>query len=270
MTKEIENLEGKDLFDFLVKNKQTLIAQKKAVTKHADNVPFLFLSNTNKAPFSPSENENEIKVKVVINTTNLMDSHSDVHIPGLWKKSLRENRMLMHLQEHKMSFDKIIADSKDLKAYTQDFDWGSLGFTMPGNTEALIFESKIKKERNPYMFEQYKNGYVRNHSVGMQYVKLFLAINDKDYKEEYETWERYIGEVVNRTDCEKQGFFWAVTEAKVIEGSAVPLGSNTVTPTLENNMKAFEPEQSTQPEINDTQKDEPSLITNLYNFLKTK
>ena len=31
------------------------------------------------------------------------------------------------------------------------------------------------------------------------------------------------------------GYFWAVTEAKYLEGSAVPFGSNVMTPTLNNN-----------------------------------
>jgi len=87
------------------------------------------------------------------------------------------------------------------------------------------------------MFDQYKDGNVKNHSVGMRYVDLQLAINDPDYKEEFANWNKYIDDIVNREEAEAQGFFWPVKEAKVIEGSAVPLGSNWVTPTLDNNMK---------------------------------
>ena len=57
--------------------------------------------------------------------------------------------------------------------------------------------------------------------------------------------------------AEAQGYFWVVKEAKVIEGSAVPIGSNQFTPTLENNkdkepVKATpnEPVKATQIDIN--------------------
>ncbi len=56
----------------------------------------------------------------------------------------------------------------------------------------------------------------------------------------------------NKEEAENQGYFWAVKEAKVLEGSAVPIGSNTATPTLEvkneplkDTRQDKEPEQST-------------------------
>lgn len=222
----------KELFNFLVKNKDRLIAQKKAVMKHADcfscNIPFELITNK-----TISTDKKDIQVKAVINTTNLMDSHYDVHLPGLWTKSLQENKMIMHLQEHEMSFDKIIADSDELKAYTKSYIWKELGYNFSGKTEALIFDSNIKKDRNSFMFDQYLKGYVKNHSVGMYYVKIVMAIDDDEYEAEYEAWEKYYPEIANKERADEVGFFWAVKEAKVIEGSAVPIGSNWATPTLD-------------------------------------
>ena len=238
----------KELFKFLVENKDILIAQKKAEVKHADG--FLFVHSIDKAGKVDVVKANEpvdvsslteLKVTAIINTTNLMDSHLDVHLPGIWKKSLQENKMIMHLQEHKMAFDKIIAEGNELKAFTKFFKWTELGFAFEGQTQALVFESTIKKSRNEFMFNQYANGFVKNHSVGMRYVKLLLAINDPDEVAEFEAWEKYIGEIANRETAEARGYFWPVKEAKAIEGSAVPLGSNFVTPTLENNRKESTP-----------------------------
>lgn len=235
-----QGLVGKELFDFLIENKSVLIAQKKFEIKKADSV---YLSSTFinekgdvvKANNAVTDDIATLKVSSVINTTNLMDSHSDVHIPGLWKKSLSENKQLYLLEEHKMSFRTIIAD--EIKAFTKKMSWRDLGLDADGITEALIFNSTIKKSRNEFMFGQYKDGNVKNHSVGMVYVDLALAINDPDYKDEFATWNKYIDDIVNREEAESQGFFWPVKEAKCIEGSAVPLGSNWVTPTLDNNMK---------------------------------
>jgi hypothetical protein len=130
-----------------------------------------------------------------------------------------------------MTFDHIISDV--VTPSTKKMSWKELGFDFDGQTEALVFDSEIGKTRNPYMFDQYARGYVKNHSVGMMYVKIQMCINsnEKYYIEEREAWDKYIGEVINRDEAEEKGYFWAVTEAKIIEGSAVPIGSNPATPT---------------------------------------
>jgi hypothetical protein len=95
-------------------------------------------------------------------------------------------------------------------------------------------DTRIEKARNENIFLDYKNGDINQHSVGMQYVKLELAVNDPEEKEEFAAWERYKGEVINIEKAEEQGYFWAVTEAKLIEISCVIKGSNELTPTLDN------------------------------------
>jgi hypothetical protein len=240
----------KDLFNFLIENKDTLIAQKKASIKHADGFQYFNVINNKSYKAAKVDNSNdlqEIRVKAVINTTNWMDSHNDVHIPGLWNKSLKENNFIMHIQEHEMQkFDKIISDGADLKAFTANYTFSELGINKLGNTQALIFDSLVKRSRNEYMFNQYAKGYVNNHSVGMQYVKLGLAINDSEEVAEFELWEKYINTIANKEIAENKGFFWVVKEAKIIEGSAVPLGSNTVTPTIEIEPQKSEPLKDTQ------------------------
>lgn len=238
---------------WLRENKDTLLAAKKSQIKYADavsNYPVYIMQDEVYKANKPVNDADisELKVKVAINTTNLMDSHGDVHIPGLWKKSLKENRNIMHLQEHEMKFDHIIADGQDVKASTEVMSWKDLGQAWAGQTEALVFESTVKQDRNEFMFGQYRKALVNNHSVGMYYVKFFLAVNsDEEYwKEEKKTWDKYIDQVANKERAESRGYFYAVTEAKVVEGSAVPMGSNWVTPTLDNNLK--EPPQGTHKE----------------------
>ena len=132
-----------------------------------------------------------------------------------------------------MAFDHIITDK--VTASIVVMKWRDMGYNMDGQTEALVFDAIIDKKRNPFMFEQYKNGYVLNHSVGMRYVKLFLAIDDTrpEYAAEKQTWDKYYPVVANKETVDENSYFWAVTEAKLVEGSAVPMGSNFVTPTLE-------------------------------------
>ena len=256
---EIPNFQTqKELFDFLVANKSTIIAAKKAITKHADSVvgmPVFDESLFTTKEESTSKDPNRLQIKVVINTTNFLDSHGDVHMPGLWTKSLQENSNILFLQEHALSFKTILAKKADLKAYTKGYLWTDLGYNVGGKTEALVFEALLKREKNPEMFNLYESKEVDNHSVGMRYTKVLLAINNKDYANEFEIWEKYIDQVVNKQAAEDKGFMWVVKEAQVIEGSAVPLGSNRITPTLSTSQKNDEPGESTHNTI------EPSTVT---------
>lgn len=245
----------KELFDFIVTNKDTLIAQKKATQKTVDCsviVPTTLVWDKNilakkeEGEVIDPINIDKLQVVVVINTTNFMDSHDDVHIPGIWNKSLTENKMIMHLQEHDMEFEKIIASDNDLKAYTKRFNWSELGYSYSGTTEALMFDSTIWRKRNAFMLNQYANGWVRNHSVAMRYVKMDFAINDESYPNEFEAWKKYYPMIANYERADERGFFCYVLEAKCIEGSAVPLGSNICTPTLDNGMKNEPPIKGTR------------------------
>lgn len=224
----------KELFDFLVKNEDDIVYSKKQTFKKADGfsayVPVLN-SIASKSSQKEDVDKDYVDVVAIINTTNLLDSHNDVHIKGIWDKSISENTRIKHLQEHAMAFDKIISDKEDLKVYTKDYSWKDLGYNAEGKTQALVFESRVRKERNPFMFKQYAEGNVDNHSVGMRYVKMFTCINDEEYETQYENWQKYAPLVANKSELERVKYFWAITEAKVIEGSAVPFGSNFVTPT---------------------------------------
>lgn len=238
-----------DLHAWLYENKSLLLEQKKAITKEADTVPFVVdeqpLSNkgestdkaapmmTNNGDGEEPEEEGTIKAKLVINTTNVIDSHMDCHMKGIWKKSLNEKKQFYLCQEHSLTFKGIITDK--VKAYTKNIAWSKLGAPYEGNTEALMFDAEIDADRNEYMFEQYGKGRVKNHSVGMRYVKVYMCVNSdqKYWAEEKANWDKYYSEVVNKEVADAAGYFWAVTEAKIIEGSAVVMGSNTWTPTMD-------------------------------------
>ena len=82
------------------------------------------------------------------------------------------------------------------------------------------------------MFDAYRKGKVKQHSVVMRYRALDFAVNDDSYPEEFAIWEKYFEDIANKEDALDNGFFWAVTQAQNIEGSAVVRGSNFATPTL--------------------------------------
>lgn len=238
-------------------NKALIIAEKKSAMKKADSCTsdvYHINSKGGAVKVVSEDNSNEpndetLKVRVVINTTNLIDSHRDCHIPGLWNKTLKENKSPYHLRQHNLDFDYVISDQ--VTASVKMMDWSELGQPFDGKTQALIFDSIVEKDRNEFMHKQYLKGWVRNHSVGMMYVNLFLCINSNEryYQEEKDNWDKYYPQVVNQDVAKELGYFWAVTEAKMIEGSAVPIGSNYATPTI--SVKS-EPSTDTQKDSRET------------------
>ena len=258
-----------ELFKALRENKTTLIAQKKMITKEAD-ATFHYVGIENdkgevvKAESISLNDANGLKAKLIINTTNLLDSHNDLHVKGIWNKSVKEQKNLLLLQEHRMTFDKIITD--DVKATVKEMNWGELGYSYKGTTEALTFETNISKARNPFMFEQYAKGYVKEHSVGMRYVKLELAVNSESKWdiEEKEVWDKYYSEIANKEVADERGYFWVVSEAKVVEGSAVVKGSNFATPTI--SVEAVKDTPTITEPLQDTQNEQKKQIINVNLF----
>lgn len=225
-----------ELLDYLGENKELIFAEKMSCFKTADAFG---LRSTGTNTYSSKvltvnpESTNELKVKAIINATNLLDTHKDVHIPGLWKKGLQENPPRFHLQEHKMSFENEI--SRDFKAYTETVSFKSLGYPRyKGDAEVLVFDSNVRKSVNEYMFRKYAMGMVDNHSVGMQYIKMLFAVNSNssEWKQEKDNWDKYYPMVANVKDADQSGYFWPILEAKAIEGSAVLGGSCWTTPTM--------------------------------------
>ena len=263
MTGFAEFSNKEELFKYLKDNLPKLKAEKRASLKQADALDFVSVKTLEGKDFatksedviSETVSEGQIRVKVAINTTNFIDSHRDLHLPSMWKKSLSETKAGVHLKSHMRDFEYVIADGEDCKVYTKMMAWRDLGYDYEGKTQVLIQESVVKAARNPLMFDQYKNGWVSQHSVGMRYVDLFMCINseEKYYAEEKANWDKYITEAVNPEVAEEYGYFWAVTTAKYVEGSAVVFGSNSATPTL--SVKTSEPESTPETEPQTTQKD---------------
>jgi hypothetical protein len=236
----------KEEIDYLVKHKKEIIEFKKAVVKHttpttteAEN------SSTFKALSTSKENDTDsiIKRTVIGNTYNWLDSHGDVHLNGTFGKSISERQnKIWHLHDHEQKITAKVGIPS--KIYEEKIEWSDLGIKKAGTTTALMMDSDIRKDYNNLIFQEYKDGNIDQHSVGMYYVKIDFAVNDKDHKAEFKTWNDNIENIGNREKAEELGYFYAVKEAKLVEISAVLQGSNELTPTIE--AKDIEPEQSTQ------------------------
>jgi hypothetical protein len=238
----------KDLFRYLVEEKEEVLAQKKSIVKRAEGGLSMMLPVESLEQFTTKgikpvyENDKEagiLKRTIVANTYWWMDSHSDVHLgrgddengKAVFTNTIknRVNR-IFPTNQHDQSLDGKIG--KTLALYEAPVSWRALGVGKTGMTEALFADAQIEKERNEKRYKDYLNNEIDQHSVGMRYLDIQTAVNDKDYGKEYELFQKYIGKLGNRSAAERQGFFFPVAEAYLGEYSAVRDGSNELTPTL--------------------------------------
>lgn len=253
----------KEEIDYLVKHNKEIIEFKKAVVKHttpttteAENSSIFKALSTSKE----HDTDSIIKRTVIGNTYNWLDSHGDVHLDGTFGKSISERQnKIWHLHDHEQKITAKVGIPS--KIYEEKVEWSDLGIKKAGTTTALMMDSDIRKDYNNLIFQEYKDGNIDQHSVGMYYVKIDFAVNDKEHKAEFKTWNDNIENIGNREKAEELGYFYAVKEAKLVEISAVLQGSNELTPTIE--AKDIEPSKDTQNEPSkDTQKTNNNLRNN--------
>lgn len=182
----------------------------------------------------------------VINSTNFLDSHGDVHGKNIWNKSAKEqNGKVYFVVDHDLKFGSVISYPKDVNILVKELPWSALGRDYKGTTNALIFETKINEYANKAYVEGLKNGMPIEHSIRMRYIDVELAVNSDKYEDEYKVWKDNINSVANRDDAEDVGYFYFVKEAAIcMEGSAVLFGSNDATPRLDS-VKDIEPSGDT-------------------------
>lgn len=190
--------EKKDLFQYLKENKSELIKTKKSMPIYSDVADFgvskvkrvqqVDLKNEVKAEGKQS-NDDVLRVKVVANTANFIDSHMDMLLADCWSKSISERKSFIpHLHDHKHEIGAKVGEVVDI--FSSNLSYSELGVNGVGSTQSLIFLTDIMKEYNESVFNQYKKGKINQHSIGLQYVKLDLAINDPESEKEFEFWNK--------------------------------------------------------------------------------
>ena len=238
-----EGLQGKALLQHLHINKSDLIKAKKVGLKFADPICYgvaedgkagLFMPKAKAIDMvAPTNEDPNLRITVVANMTGWMDSQDDVLLRGCYDKTLRDKGInFPFLRDHKYSTEAIIAKTE--KVYTRDFTPIELGIatTATVNPQGLIFVALLTEDMSDKAYYQYKEGVINQHSIGLRYIRIDLAINDPDFTNEFKTWTQFKGQVLNLGEAEAQGFFWAVQEIELIENSAVVFASNILTPTL--------------------------------------
>lgn len=225
----------KGLFQELYSNKNEIYRLKCSEIRKSDTIDIRY-SSLNGAQKDFYDRNEGLKIgdtiSQVISTMHYMDSHDDVHAIGMFSKSAQEQQgRIYHAIDHSLSVTTLVAYPRDVSMELKRVNWSELGKNYPGETEILLFNSKITDKTNPDIFKAYRDNEPIQGSVRMQYVALELAINDPDYKEEKVIWDKYRQYIANGEAADKLGYFFWIKEAKIYkEGSSVLFGSNDATP----------------------------------------
>lgn len=243
----------KAMFKELIERKEEIFALKKAAIKTTDGCDATLIKREAEKTNGGSTRKLEIgdTVSVVINTTNYLDSHDDVHMQNIWDKTVPEQQgKIYHTADHELKAGKVVAYPNEVSMWLKDMSWRDLGYNKDGVTRALGFDSLMTDKTNPDTFKAYRDNAPVQHSIRMKYVNIKLAINDPEMKEEFALYNAVLPSIVNREKAEEQGYFFLVYEAKIEkEGATVLFGSNDITPSLgfkENTL--IEPLKSTNEE----------------------
>lgn len=259
------------IFEYLCDNYKEIINIKKSALKQSDDAytSSQIITNITKGLATAHKDDptsGVIKRTIVGNTYYWRDSHDDVHVDGIFTKSIKDKspNKIYHYHDHAGMLTAKVGTFSNV--YEKRAMWKDLGVNVFGYTTALMADSDIKSVFNKSIYEQYLNNEIDQHSVGMNYITMSLAINSDEpaYKEHKKEWDMYYPLLGNKNDAIEYGFFWAQKEARLIEISAVGEGSNRITPTIQN----IEPSD-------DTQKWEPTNVTQqevkknkgFYNYL---
>jgi hypothetical protein len=255
------------MFKELMANKEFIIKEKTSNILKSCEKGLSVVANQD-AIFKALETNKALKLDndyyyFVVNSSNILDSHRDLHVKGNWDKSVKEQQGKVYLVfDHQLKRNEIIAMKEDISMFTAEIPFSLIGKNYDGDTYALIY--KVAKNRivNKDAKEWLNDGYSLEASVRMQYVKIELAVNtnDTDSVKEKETFDKYIDVIANKNEFKDLDYFWVVKEAKnVQESSLVMFGSNSATGTIQENKQA---EQSLE------NKTEPSDDTQTTEMLK--
>jgi len=254
-----------ELFLALKENLDVIIDAKKSVQKSCDKNASVICRPLDISKFD-NEQQKSLNIDdnfyyIVVNTTKILDSHDDVHIDGLWKKTINEKQYKNYLvTDHELEILNTVVRKEYVEILTIKLPFATLGYSYAGNTEALVYKVPKNQVKNELVKDWLESGDAIQGSVRMKYIKFLFCIDsnapeDAEFKKNY---DNYIDTIANKSDFDYIPYFFAILEASnEQEASLVIRGSNHVTGnynTTRNQEEKIKP-------LSDTLNNEPLLDT---------
>jgi len=237
--KEFNQLSGSEALTAYREHKASLIEEKKTTVKFSDTVVSLPTFDLKSVAATKSDSgeatATSLDVTVVCNVAWFCDSHMDVLTDKAYDDSIAaRGNTIPHIADHDQTSTAHVGDVKAV--YTKQIPLETLGYTDSNikSTTALVMETTIRKDYNEKVFQFYANKKINQHSIGLTYNEIKMAINSSHEgdKSEKAIWDEYYPSVINKDLVDKKGYFWIVPKVDVRENSCVLFGANSLTPTL--------------------------------------
>jgi hypothetical protein len=247
-----------EAYSYLRQNAMKIIAQKRSLPTTTDDLDFGYCIKEDSKLFATKNKQDtamvdgEIPVEVIANMAGWCDSQLDVMIKDNWNRSISDlgasgQRLFYHLKDHGEMYcytlDCIIGRNPEL--FTKMIDLSMFNFKSDvKKSQALMMSSVVMETYDKKAYQLYKDHQIKQHSIGLQYVKIYLCMDSTEEQDTMykENWDKYYPQVINKEKVDNYGFFWAVTESRINEVSAVLYGSNELTPVTSTTGKTNEPE----------------------------
>lgn len=248
-----------DLFNSLRENIDFIIAEKKAsIQKSCEKGMSVSCKSLDLLKFTDQLKGIIIDDNyhyIAVNTTRILDSHNDLHIDGIWNKSIKEQQGNNYLVlDHELCIDKVVVRKEHIEMFLAKLPFAMFGKSYKGETQALIYKFPKGKVVNEAAEDWLSSGDQIEASVRMQYVTIEFAMDSNAPQDvtEKKRYDEYIDYIANKADFEYIPYFFVVKEAKNIrESSLVVAGSNPVTGNINN--------KNIEPLEDNTQKTDPPL-----------
>ena len=154
-----EFLDKEELFKELMNIEDIILDQKKSQIYNSKEwcekygIKGLSISTNQQKIIKSLTNEQNKELKLsddyyyfVVNSSNFLDSHGDVHIDGNWNKTKKESQGQVYLVfDHELKRSEIIAMKQDIELMTAYVSWDLLGKNYEGETYSLIY--KVPKDK---------------------------------------------------------------------------------------------------------------------------
>jgi hypothetical protein len=229
-TKEELFKDLKDNLDFIIDAKKSMIQKTcdKGISVTCKSLDLLKFQDQNKA----------IKIDdnfyyIAVNSTKILDSHDDLHLDGIWKKSIEEQQGKNYLViDHELEVDKVVVRKEHIEMLVAKVPFSLLGKSYEGETQALIYKVPKAQVKHEMVREWLESGDEIEASVRMQYVTFVFCMdsNNPEDATEKANYDQYFPMIANKSDFDYIPYFFAIKEAKnVRESSLVVFGSNATT-----------------------------------------
>jgi len=236
-----------EMFKALRDNKDIIIAEKKASIlkscKKGLGITAKSLDYSKLSTQTKGITFDDNYYYIAVNSTRILDAHSDLHIDGLWNKTITDRQGKNYLvADHRLELLATIARKEHVQMFTAIVPFSLIGKPYDGDTEVLIYKVRKDKIINVEAKAWLDSGDAIEASVRMQYVDIVFALDSEEkedvkYKDNY---DELIKLIANKDDFENDIlYFWGIKQAKnVFESSLVLFGSNHATGQLDNESKS--------------------------------